>query len=108
MKIAFDVGFICKAKKIEEVGIYLHIFDGIKALREKEHIKFIMMAIHGEKLVKTFPLTAMLQSHDTYIIYNDKGLGLNVRLFDTLRHCTVCFNSVPSCLYCSGEVLEMT
>ena len=96
IEIAFDVGLVREAKQIEKVGIDLHVFDVVKTLRQEEHIQFVVMAIHGEKLVEAFTLTSMFQSHDTYIINDHVGMRLNVHVLDAVRHGAVVLEVLDS------------
>ena len=50
-----------------------------------------MVAVHGEELVEAYPLTAVLESHDSYIVDDHVRIGLDVHFFYALWHGAVVF-----------------
>ena len=52
-----------------------------------------MVTVHGEKLVEAFPQTAVLQSHDTYVIDHDIEFRLDIRFLDRIQHGAVMFQA---------------
>ena len=50
-----------------------------------------MVAVHGEELVEAFPLTAVLESRDSYIVDDHVRIGLDGHFFYALWHGAVVF-----------------
>ena len=46
----------------------------------------MMMTVHGEELVETLSLTAVLQTHHSTVINDHIGVRLEIHVFDTLGH----------------------
>ena len=86
VEIAPDVGLVREAKQVQEICIDFHVLDVVEALREKEDVQLVMVAVHGEELEETLPLSAMLQTHDANVVDDDVRMRSNVHLLDGLGH----------------------